>query len=241
MKRNLFIITMLLMAAVTTANAQAHRDSRYYNQNTGRLDYSRGRITSGRPSLGRYTPSYWNMDSYCGFRVGPSFSTLGGDLSNSSTVTGLNAGLVVGTAISHYLPLYFETGLQYTEKGAGKLNYYYDDYSYSTGDVKLNYLEMPLTIKYAYSPDNHFSIQPFVGGYVAYGCNSNFKGDKSVKMFGRNGDFQRFDGGLRVGCGLSFDVLYAEVAYDYGLSNIEKEGSGNTHTSSIQLNFGVNF
>ena len=111
---------MALVGLVTVmpASAQSYRNSRYYNRNTGRLDYS-------QRNHSRYG-NYSSNPFYIGFRVGPSFSSVSSDndfLDGSSTKTGLNVGVAAGFGVSPYVPLFFESGLYYTEKGGkGKAN-----------------------------------------------------------------------------------------------------------------------
>lgn len=72
-------------------------------------------------------------------------------------------GFVIGTQLTRTAPLFFETGLSYTEKG-GKSDYQGGKFAYS-----LNYLEMPLLLKYKYYAGPDVSIEPFLGGYLAVG------------------------------------------------------------------------
>ena len=53
--------------------------------------------------------------------------------------------------------------------------------------------------------------------------------------------FERFDGGLRMGCGLSYDLLYAELGYDLGLANISHDDFDTSHTGALMLTVGLNF
>jgi len=53
--------------------------------------------------------------------------------------------------------------------------------------------------------------------------------------------FQRFDGGLRLGCGFQYDHLYLELGYDLGLANISQDSFNSAHTGSFFANLGVNF
>ena len=47
----------------------------------------------------------------------------------------------------------------------------------------LNYLEIPAVVKYKYEVDDHFSLQPFMGGYFAVGVGGK------IKNFAERGDF----------------------------------------------------
>ena len=90
------------------------------------------RTAAGFPSA-RYA-----HDAYFGLRLGAGFATVNSDdrqLDGGSTKTGLNVGIAAGYQLIPSSPLYFETGLYYTEKG-GKGNYEGKKFSYN-----LNYLE----------------------------------------------------------------------------------------------------
>ena len=171
--------------------------------------------------------------------MGPSFSSVSSDndfLDGSSTKTGLNVGVAVGFGVSPYVPLFFESGLYYTEKGGkGK-----DDFKFS-----LNYLEVPFVLKYIHNFDRSFSIQPFFGGYVAAGVGGKIKDyyyRESYSAFGDDIDqFKRFDGGLRMGVGVQYDMFYADLTYDLGLANIGHDDFDDTKNSALMLNVGINF
>ena len=129
MKR--LIITALAVAALLMpAKAQDYQYSRYYNHDTGRLDY------------GRHDSGLGTGNMYYGIRIGPAFSFVNSDdpeLDGDDWHTGLTVGALVGLPLSQSIPLYIEAGLQYTEKGgkqrrdSGKKKVY-----------NLNYIEMPI-------------------------------------------------------------------------------------------------
>jgi hypothetical protein len=87
------------------------------------------------------------------------------------------------------------------------------------------------------------SIQPFLGGYVAAGVGGKIKDFGHRQAYSSYDDdaFQRFDGGIKVGCGVQFNYLYAEVGYDFGLSNISRDYFDDAHTGSLFATIGVNF
>lgn len=211
--------------------AQAYRNSKYYNERTGHLDYNRPWTRQ------LYRPG----DPYYGLRLGASFSTVNSDdkaLDGGSSQTGLNVGAVVGWPLTTSAPLFLETGLSYVEKG-GKSNYEGKKMTYD-----LNYLEVPIAVKYAIDiDDTQVSIQPFLGGYVACGVGGKIKnyGDRVAESSFSKQYFQRFDGGLRMGCGLAYDMVYAELSYDLGLSNICHDQFDTSHNRCLMLNVGVNF
>ena len=232
MTRNILLAAVAMMTfGSTAAQAQAYKNSRYYNERTGHLDYNR------RPGnrLGN------DEGVYFGLRIGPSFSTVNSDyktLDGGKTQTGLNVGAVAGVALSERTPVYLEGGLFYTEKGGKKK---LSDGKKMTYD--LNYLEVPITVKYVYSPDGHFSVQPFAGGYLACGVGGKIKNyrDREADPSFSSDRFKRFDGGLRVGCGFAYDMFYADLSYDIGLANICHDEFDTSHNGCLNINFGVNF
>ena len=107
----------------------------------------------------------------------------------------------------------------------------------------LNYFEMPVLIKYRYELDDDLSIQPFAGGYLAIGVGGKMKdyGAREVKSSFSDKFFKRFDGGLKIGCGMEYQLIYGELAYDFGLANICHSEFESSHTGCLYLNLGVNF
>jgi hypothetical protein len=200
----------------------------------------------GRPHYYRrhvvttYHRPVMSLDVYYGLRLGGSFATVRSDdqyLHGGSMKAGLNVGAVAGFQLGYASPVYFETGVYYIEKG-GEGRYEGSKFTYG-----LNYIEVPLLLKYRIDAARGFSIQPFAGGYLSGGVGGNIKDfghRQAFSSFGRDG-FKRFDGGLRLGLGMQFDLLYAEVGYDIGLSNISQDNFDSTRTGSLFATVGVNF
>ena len=205
------------------------------------------------PALAQYVrPRYYSravyrdyrepiaLDVYYGLRLGGSFATVRSDdkyLHGGSMKAGLNVGAVAGFQLGYRSPVYFETGVYYIEKGGeGR----YDDAKFT---YNLNYLEVPLLMKFRIGVDRGFSIQPFAGGYLSAGVGGQIKDFGHRQAFGSfsKEGFKRFDGGLRLGCGMQIDMFYAEVGYDIGLSNISQDYFDNTRTGSLFATIGVNF
>lgn len=220
------LLMMAMLFAVMPSSAQNYKDSRYYNHKTGHLDYSHRRGYN---------------DTYFGFRIGPSFSYVNSDdarLDGGNWQTGLNVGVVAGIPLSDYQPIYLEAGLSYIEKGGKK-----DLSSGKKMTYDLNYLEIPVVLKYKYNVDNHFSIQPQLGGYFAAGVGGkikNFEEREAQNSFSEK-NFRRLDGGLRIGCGVQYDMFYCDLTYDIGLANICHDTFDKSRNGGLQLNFGVNF
>lgn len=200
---------------------------------------------NGRPERPMYNGGYGNHTAqgneiYYGLRLGLGFATVNNSeldkYDGPSSRTGLNVGAVVGFQLSPSAPVYLESGLFYTEKG-GRNNKRQDI------DFNLNYLEIPVLVKYCFDIDGDFSIQPFLGGYFAYGIGGKIKWhtDREIASAFSRDLFKRFDGGLRFGCGAEYQMLYAELSYELGLANIGRDEFEKTHNSCFYLNIGVNF
>ena len=196
--------------------------------------------TYGRSSYTRPTYRHNPVNSYVGFRIGGAFSTVNSDdkyLDGGTMRSGLNIGVVAGFQVAPHAPIYFETGLSYVEKG-GKGSYDGSKFTYN-----LDYLEVPLLLKYDCRVDRDLSIQPFIGGYLAAGVGGKIKdfGHRQAYSSFDDDAFQRFDGGIKLGCGVQFNYLYAELGYDFGLANISRDYFDDAHTGSLFATIGINF
>ena len=198
----------------------------------------------GRPrvqTVGRHGNEFVAWHSYYfGARVGLNVSHVGSDsptLDAGSAKSGLNLGFVAGKQLTWRAPLFLESGLFYSQKG-GKSGSGNGKFSYD-----LNYLEVPVLIKYKHFVGNQTSIQPYAGGYLALGTDGKIKNYGSRTAFSSfdDGYFKRFDGGLKIGCGVGFNMLYLDASYDIGLANIGQDSFDDTHNGCFTLNLGVNF
>ncbi|MCR5130966.1 MAG: PorT family protein [Prevotella sp.] len=200
-----------------------------------------GRYGNPRGGYGRTTHRVSSSPyTYFGFRGGIVGGTLNSDNSYfdaSSMKSGLNVGFNADILLTPATPLFFETGLQYTEKG-GKMSYSGNKLTYN-----LNYLEVPLLLKYQYKLDRNLALTPFLGGYLACGVGGKIKDQatRTAESAFSDYNFRRFDGGIRLGCGLMVDMLYLEIGYDAGLANISQDSFDSTHTGALFANLGINF
>lgn len=239
---------MIALMAALPMMAQRHN---YNSTPSNRYDYESGRS--------RWIRNYYGKDMYFGLRIGPAFSHVGGDAIQyaGGSKTGLHLGGVVGFEITNRAPVFFETGISYVNKGGN------GDFNNQKFNTSLSYIELPLVFKYIYYTDIGLSIHPLFGGYLAVGVDGNIKNNmikKKVGAFGKDmpnaeaaeklgivsgaGDFprfKRFDGGLRVGCGVGFSMFYLDMCYDIGLANISHNDYNSSSNGTFYLNFGVNF
>ena len=91
--------------------------------------------------------------------------------------------------------------------------------------------------------DTDLNLVPFAGGYVAMGVGGKIKnfGDRETESSFSAENFKRFDGGLRFGCGIEYQVLYADMAYEFGLANICHSDWDTSKNGCFYINIGVNF
>lgn len=87
------------------------------------------------------------------------------------------------------------------------------------------------------------TIQPMVGGYFAVGVGGKIKNfeDREAQNSFSDSNFRRTDAGLRLGCGIGYDMFYADLTYDIGLANICHDTFDTSHNGALMLNVGVNF
>lgn len=227
--KKIILASAAALLLASPVNAQSY-GTRTYNASTGQFEYSYN--YGGKQS---YAGSF-----YYGLRMGLSFSTVNSDdktLDGGSSRTGLSLGAVAGAFLSNDINLIFETGLLYKEKG-GRSEYEGKKMTYS-----LDYFQVPLIVKYSYVVDKNFSIQPFAGGYLAYGIGGKIKnyGDRIATNSFSKQYFKHFDGGLQLGCGIGYNLFYADLSYEIGLTNICRDEFDTSHNRCFSINVGVNF
>ncbi len=206
---------MILMFAVLFAG-QAAAQARYRTSNERYYREGRG--------------------NYYGLRVGLNLASISSDdLDYDSDIyAGLYFGGVVGLQLARQAPLWLELGLAYSEKGGiARIDGQRVKY-------RLGYLQFPIALKYDIIL-SEFRIQPFLGGYLSTGVSGKTKDYRIRQSYSSYDDFNRFDGGLRLGCGVEYQMIYFEIGFDFGLANIIKDDFNTAHSRCVFLNAGVNF
>ena len=227
MKKTLLLSLLCMILAMPAMAQPGYRYGRGYNPRV--------------QTVGRHGNEYVAWHSYyVGLRVGLNASHVNSDsplLDGSSMKSGLNIGIAAGTQLSYRAPLFIESGLYYSQKG-GKSDSGSGKFTYD-----LNYLEVPLIIKYKHFVGNQTSIQPYAGGYLAVATDGQIKnyGTRTAFSSYDDGYFNRFDGGLKIGCGVGYNMLYLDASYDIGLANIGQDNFDDTHNGCFTINLGVNF
>lgn len=186
-----------------------------------------------------------NRSVYYGLRMGFTSSHLGGDF-DTDAKTGLNLGMVVGLRCSPYIPMFLESGIYYTERG-GKEGGLSTPLGRASIKYNLGYIEVPVLMKYGIGIADEFAILPYVGPNFAVGVGGQTKethpGETAIKYDSFGSDkFNRFDVGIKLGCGFEWNMVYAEVGYNWGITNISDfRDDSETFNRAFYMNIGINF
>ena len=177
---------------------------------------------------------------YYGVRLGLNLSNLSGDGETLGTKAGLNLGAVIGLRLSDTTPLFLESGLYYTQRGAEK----------GKTEVNLNYLEIPVLIKAGFNVTDDIAVLPFLGPTLSLGISGKSKGYQkdengdevfySESSFGK-AKYSRPDVGIKVGCGAEWNMIYVELGYQFGIANVLDSDEFSQHGNALFFNLGVNF
>lgn len=200
------------------------------------------------PSFAQFASGGFELDKqniYYGARFGLSLGTLSGDTNfEQSDLSGMKAGFtlagIIGLRLSQSAPVFLESGLYYTQRG-GKDGKYTAD---------LNCLEIPILVKYGIKATDDIAILPFIGPYFAFGVGGDLEYEykdpgTNIVEKKKEGVYERFlnrkDMGFKLGCGMEYNMLYLEVAYQLGVTNIADDDDFSIHANQLSINFGVNF
>ncbi len=178
-----------------------------------------------------------NTETYYGLRLGLNIASLNSEdvEFDMNSRPGLAFGAVYGHQLANSTPLWLEAGLFYSEKG-GKTHIAGEKHT-----CRLTYLQLPVVVKYSFDVIDDLYIQPFLGGYMSLGLGGKIKDYGNRTSDASFDSFNRFDGGLRLGCGIEYQMVYAELGFDFGLTNIAKGDFDTTRTQTFFMNIGVNF
>ena len=169
---------------------------------------------------------------YYGVRLGMNISTITGKYIDADSKVGMTLGGVLGLRVSETTPVFLESGLYYSGRGAKDLN--------------LNYLELPILIKYGIQATDNIALLPFIGPYFSLGISGKYKYTDATGNKVKESSYdwvKRTDMGFKVGCGLEYNMLYAEAGYQFGVTDIAKDNHTDdaAHTGNVFINIGVNF
>jgi Outer membrane protein beta-barrel domain len=163
-----------------------------------------------------------------GLKYGKAMSTI-----STSEIGSINKKYILGNALGiiFNVPISSKMSLQpefnYLEKG---IEYRYEsDYD----RLRMNYIAMPMTLKYDFIRLNSLKVYVKLGGYGGYWLNSKLESKVADQISSSKSEFDndqtdgykdnRIDYGASGGLGISFKIyrftLFTEGRFDYGLSN----------------------
>ena len=185
------------------------------------------------PSFAQYSSGGFSLSEstvYYGARVGLNVGWISGDVDGYGAKAGMNIGGVLGLRVSDATPVFLESGLYFAMQGAkdGK------------DEINLNYLEIPLLIKYGVQVTDEIALLPYLGPTFGLGIAGKIK-PGSTGSFSSDGGFNRPDVGIKFGCGAEYNKLYLETGLKFGVTNILDDDNDAAHNCAWNLNFGVNF
>ena len=185
------------------------------------------------PSFAQYSSGGFSLSEstvYYGARVGLNVGWISGDVDGYGAKAGMNIGGVLGLRVSDATPVFLESGLYFAMQGAkdGK------------NEINLNYLEIPLLIKYGVQVTDDIALLPYLGPTFGLGV-AGKKKPGSTGSFSSEGGFNRPDVGIKFGYGAEYNKLYLETGLKFGVTNILDDDNDAAHNGAWYLNFGVNF
>lgn len=182
------------------------------------------------PAFAQFSSGGFELDKhnlYYGVRIGLTSAGINGMHMNNKL--GMTLGGVIGLRCSNYTPVFLESGVYYTERGARK----------DVTKINFSYIEVPLLIKYGFKVSDEIAILPFFGPYFSMGIAGRTKiADHSFSSYR---SFNHPDMGFKLGCGGEYNKLYLELGYQIGAADIGDGDHFTAHTRAFFVNFGVNF
>lgn len=185
------------------------------------------------PSFAQFSSGGFELDKesmYYGVRFGGTVASVNGDVSVGSKL-GMTLAGVIGLRLSSSTPVFLESGLYYTQRGAKE----------SPIEVTHNNLEIPVVIKYGIQAGNSIAILPFVGPYFAYAVSSDWKYKGETVSTAKTYRPNRNNMGFKLGCGAEYNKLYAEIGYQFAVTNLIDDDNISAHNNALFFNIGVNF
>ncbi len=194
-------------------------------------------VTAGTLAFAQQTTS--TSSATFGIKGGMNVSSLsnGGDLSDSKSKIGFNAGVFANIPLASSFSvqpevIYNDLGSKVTREYNVLGNTYKDEYSRNLG-----YVAVPVMFQYNATPDFYFEAGPEFGFLVS--ANDKFKSstnnNTSSQVASLNkDDFKTFNFGIGLGAGYYFTPnLGLTARYTAGLTDIYKNNSGDAVKNNV--------
>lgn len=186
---------------------------------------------------------------HLGVRAGLNVSSISKLDDEYGSKCGFHAGLSADFAIME--SLYINSGVFFTMKGAkGDVS---EEGVKVEGTMNPMYIEIPVMASYRYNFNENLQWQLNFGPYFAFGVGGKNKVEttydgKKVEEYSWEDDFfgdsdeggaKRFDMGLGVGTGITWNKIFFGVNYEFGLTEVWKKSKAKN--GNFQVTVGYNF
>lgn len=175
-----------------------------------------------------------------GVRAGLNVASLTGDLGEDmDSKCGFVGGISADFAIME--SFYINSGVFISMNGA---KYDKDGYELTFNPM---YIKIPVMASYRYNFNENLQWQLNFGPYFAFGVSGDSKEKEDgeeykTDFFGDDDDQcggKRFDMGLGIGTGVTWDKIFFGIQYDFGMTKVVKDVKGKNSTFSVSV--GYNF
>lgn len=187
-----------------------------------------------------------NLGLRAGYTLSNVVAKSDGESASPSGKSGFLAGLNVDVAFMQSFGL--NTGIFAVSKGYKSSD---KEYGYEmTKTFNPMYLEIPVLASYRFNFGETSRVEVDFGPYFAVGVGGKDKvkykydGDsdsESEKIFGGEYGANRFDCGLKVGAGVTFNKIYVGLHYAFGLTNLYDYDDYSIRNRNLSLTMGFNF
>lgn len=174
--------------------------------------------------------------------VGISYTNIGLDVEEGKDISmnGFSVNYTHGFNLTKKLPLYFETGVNFS-LGVYSKTQKYEGEKYKTSE-KLSFISVPLNIAYKFDVNDKFSVKPFLGlnakVNVLGKTTVSYDGEKeSMNWYDKDNDgyFKRFQLGWHIGVGAQYSKIY--LGLDYGTDFIKLADEIGTGTFNFTVGY----
>lgn len=181
-----------------------------------------------------------------GIRAGLNVSNVSSPIFTANSRAGFHVAGVYQRLLTKTIPIYFETGLQITQKGC----------KIDSDKVNAMYIEIPVMVNYKFNIGDIVTIYPSAGLFYAYGISGKYKSldfdgyeeayyTSNEKLFGGDNYLKRSDIGLRISATVDWTRYSFGLGYEFGLLDIAKDEAFGLHGGVKSGNFfitvGYNF
>ena len=111
------------------------------------------------------------------------------------------------------VPVFLGFGVNYLNEGFRAEHFELSSLKSTKESVNASAIHVPLVFGYHFNVAPNLFVSPYAGGFMSYCVEDMDDDDDGLED-------ERFNYGMRIGCGLSFGRLTFDMSYDYGLKNM---------------------